>query len=95
LKQQIALNGESVPQLARGARLQHDKTRGVWIVQAPERYFELDAVATDIVQRIDGIVSLALIVDELAALYNAPRERIYSDVSTMLQNLIDKGVLET
>ena len=89
-----ALVGEaSVPRLARGTRLQFDKHREQWIVQAPERLFVLDPIALEIVQRCDGVASVSAIVDGLAAKFNAPREIILRDVNNMLQDFADKGVM--
>ena len=89
-----ALVGEaSVPRLARGTRLQFDKHRDQWIVQAPERLFVLDPIALEIVQRCDGIASVSAIVDGLAAKFNAPRDVILRDVNAMLQDFADKGVM--
>jgi len=89
-----ALVGEaSVPRLARGTRLQFDKHRDQWIVQAPERLFVLDPIALEIVQRCDGVASVTAIVDELATKYNAPRDLILRDVNSMLQDFADKGVM--
>ena len=83
----------SVPRLARGARLQYDKHRDQWIVQAPERLFVLDAIALEIIQRCDGVATVTAIVDALAVKYNAPREVVLSDVNQMLQDFADKGVM--
>jgi pyrroloquinoline quinone biosynthesis protein D len=89
-----ALVGEaSVPRLARGTRLQFDKHRDQWIVQAPERLFVLDPIALDIVQHCNGVDSVTAIVNELAAKYNAPREIVLRDVNTVLQDFADKGVM--
>jgi len=89
-----ALVGEaSVPRLARGTRLQFDKHREQWIVQAPERLFVLDPIALEIVQRCDGVASVGAIVDGLAAKFDAPRDIILRDVNTMLQDFADKGVM--
>ena len=89
-----AIVGEtSVPRLARGTRLQFDKHRDQWIVQAPERLFVLDPIALDIVQHCNGVASVAAIVDDLAAKYNAPREIILRDVNSVLQDFADKGVM--
>ena len=89
-----AIVGEaSVPRLARGARLQFDKHRDQWVVQAPERLFVLDPIALDIVQHCNGLVSIGGIVDELVAKYNAPREIVLRDVRNVLQDFADKGVM--
>ena len=83
----------SVPRLARGARLQFDRHRDRWIVQAPERLFVLDPIALDIVQHCDGRARIAAIIDELAVKYNAPREIILRDVCSVLQDFADKGIM--
>ena len=84
---------DSVPRLVRGTRLQFDKHRDQWIVQAPERLFVLDAIALEIVQRCDGVAAVHAIVDELAGKYSAPRELILRDVNTVLQDFADKGIM--
>jgi pyrroloquinoline quinone biosynthesis protein D len=89
-----ALVGEaSVPRFVRGARLQFDKHRDRWIIQAPERLFVLDPIALEILQRCDGAASVSAIVDDLASKFTAPREQILRDVSDMLQDFADKGVM--
>ena len=85
----------SVPRLPAGARLQFDKQREQWIVQAPERIFVLDDIALEIVKRCDGEANVGAIADDLAATFAAPRETILADVSELLQELADKGVMTT
>jgi len=89
----VVIAETSIPQLARGTRLQHDKVRDRWIVQAPERLFVLDAIALEIVQRCDGTATVTSIVDDLAGKFGAPREVILNDVSALLQDFADKGVI--
>ena len=93
MSERAVIDEASVPRLARGTRLQFDKHRDQWIVQAPERLFVLDAIALEILQRCDGVASVTAIVDELAAKYSAPRELILRDVNSMLQDFADKGVM--
>jgi pyrroloquinoline quinone biosynthesis protein D len=89
-----AVVGEtSIPRLVRGARLQFDRHRDQWIVQAPERLFVLDPIALEIVQRCDGVAPVTAIVDGLASKFNAPRDLILRDVNTLLQDFADKGVM--
>ncbi len=83
----------SVPRLPRGVRLKFDKPRDQWVVLAPERLFELDAIALAIIRGCDGKSSVAGIVDGLAAAYEAPREAILRDVIHLLQDFADKGVI--
>jgi pyrroloquinoline quinone biosynthesis protein D len=93
VSERVLVGEASVPRLARGARLQFDKHRERWIVQAPERLFVLDPIALEIVKRCDGVASVAAIVDGLAARFDAPRDVILRDVNTMLQDFADKGVM--
>lgn len=87
------LTEESVLQVPNGVRLHFDRHRDRWVLLAPERLFVLDAIAYEIVKRCDGSATLAAIVDDLATTYNAPREAILRDVSSLLQGLADKRIL--
>ena len=52
-----------------------------------------DEIAIDILQRCDGVATVAAISIALADKYDAARAGVESDVIEMLQNLADKGVL--
>jgi len=82
------------PRLPRGARLAHNESQGGWVLLAPERVFKADAVAAEIIKRCDGRSTVTEIVDDLAAAYAAPRERILADVSALLRSLAEKRLLE-
>ena len=85
---------ESVPRLARGARLREDTARGGrWVVMAPERMFVPDETALEVLRLLDGARSVDAIVDGLAARYAAPREEIAADVLALLRELEEKGVV--
>ncbi|NHN86439.1 pyrroloquinoline quinone biosynthesis peptide chaperone PqqD [Acetobacter musti] len=84
---------DGIPAFARGTRLQHDRVRDQWIVQAPERAFIADVIAAEILQRVDGVASLRGIIDGLAAAFEAPREVIARDVMTMVRDLTGRQVL--
>jgi len=84
----------SVPRLAQHRHLKRDEQRGLWTVQAPERYFVLDDTAHAILSRCDGQASLAVIIESLCASFpDAPRDTIAADVTHLLQGLADKGVI--
>ncbi len=92
MSERLLLNSTSVPRLPRHAKLRFDRARDCWIINAPERVFELDAIAGEVIQLVDGTRTLAVLVDELATKYDqAPRADIERDVTAMLQNLADKG----
>ena len=61
---------------------------------APERIFKADAVAVEILKRCTGEATFGAIVDDLAKTFNAPRERIMTDVTAMLSGLVDKQLIE-
>lgn len=84
----------SRPRLAAHRTLRFDETRQSWTIQAPERVFLLDEVAHAIVSRCDGAKMLAVIIDELCRAYaDAPREAIAGDVTKLVQNFAEKGVM--
>ena len=70
-----------------------DEVRQRWIILAPERLMLPDEQAVEILKLVDGKTGVSGIVDSLAARYQAPRELIAKDVTTMLQDLTDKGCL--
>jgi pyrroloquinoline quinone biosynthesis protein D len=89
----IKISPESKPVLPRGVRLTENPQQG-WVLVAPERVFKADGIASVILQRCDGTVSIAQMADEFAAAYNAPRDRILSDILGLLQTLADKRLLD-
>lgn len=94
MTERVLLVSESVPRLAPHRRLRRDLQRGVWTVQAPERAFILDETAHAILSRCDGQASLAAIIESLCATFpDAPRDVIAADVTHLLQDLADKGVV--
>lgn len=84
---------QAQPRLASHVRLTFDARRSQWVVLAPERLLMPDEIALKILQRCDGQTSIAAIVDEFVAAFDAGREEIASDVITLVQDLMDKGVL--
>ena len=89
-----AIAVEARPRLPRGVRLVHNEAQGGWVLLAPERVFKADAIAAEIVKRCTGEATVSEIVDDLAKTFNAPRERIETDVITMLTGLADKKLIE-
>jgi pyrroloquinoline quinone biosynthesis protein D len=85
---------EARPRLPRGVRLVHNEAQGGWVLLAPERVFKADQIAVEIVKRCTGEATFAAIVDDLAATFNAPRERISTDAAALLRLLADKKLLE-
>ena len=91
--QRLVLAADSAPALARHVKLHHDSSRDRWVILAPERVYTPDQIAVAVLQLCDGRRSVDAIAAELAQTYAAPKERILVDVTTMLQDLADKGVI--
>ena len=83
----------TVPRFARGARLQYDRVREVWFIQAPERAFHADPVAAEILQLVDATRTLGAVIDLLAQKFDAPRPVIAQDVLAMVAELTEKQLL--
>jgi len=90
----VSVSESSVLKFTRGHRLQHDRVRDVWLIQAPEKAFIADPVAAAILRLVDGSRPLGAIIDTLAETYQAPRDTIATDVQTLLASLLDQKVLD-
>lgn len=88
------ITADSKPGMPNHIKLRHDPGRGRWHVLAPERVFEPDPIAVEILKRCDGVRSVHSIANELATEYNAPLSDIEADIISMLQELADKGVVK-
>ena len=92
----ITLNNHSVPKLPRHAKLRYDNARRKWIINAPERVFELDDIAGEIMQLVNSTDSIDRIVEILLKKFKeAQKEEVSKDVISMLQTLADKGFIVT
>jgi pyrroloquinoline quinone biosynthesis protein D len=85
---------DAKPRLPRGVRLTHNEAQGGWVLLAPERIFKAEGPAPEVIKRCTGEATVSEIVDDLARTFNAPRERIMADVSTMLSGLVEKRLIE-
>ena len=88
----LILNEQHIPKLPRHAKLRFDEARNKWIINAPERVFELDEIASEIIQLVNGEASIEIIINTLCDKFDgAPRDIISKDTLSMLQSLADKG----
>ena len=53
----------------------------------------LDPIGALVVRLFDGRATVAELVDDLAAAFEAPRERIHGDVAALVRTLADNGLL--
>ncbi len=89
------MSGErDIPRFRRGVRFRFDQVREQWILLAPEKLFQPDETAAEILKLVDGVRSVGGIADNLAARFDAPRDRIAADVIATLDDLAARGALE-
>ena len=90
----MTLSMTDVPRLPRGVRLRFDGARDAHVLLAPERAFDLDAVAASVLELVDGTRTVGAIVDALAERFGEERGVIEGDVVAMLDDLVAKRVVE-
>jgi coenzyme PQQ biosynthesis protein PqqD len=91
----MAADMNTVLRLPRGVKFRFDQARDRWVLLGPERVFEPDEIAVEILQRVDGVRTLATITGELAAEFNAPVEEIGRDVIEFVERLMRSRMLDT
>ena len=90
----LNLKENDIPKLPRHAKLRYDEARKKWIINAPERVFELDEIAAEVMQLVNGEASIIDIVDILVKKFKgASKEVVKKDVLSMLQPLAEKGFI--
>lgn len=89
------ITAATVPSLPKHIKLRHDPGRNRWVILAPERVFNPDDTAVEILKQCDGVRTVQNIAAQLAKDYNAPEAEILTDIIAMLQDLSDKGVLKS
>lgn len=92
-RQRLIISSDTMPVLPRFVKLRHDKGRDRWIMLAPERILTPDEIAVEVLMLLDGETTISEISTELAKKYNASEDVIEKDITTMLQDLADKGFI--
>ena len=92
-RQRVIVDSDSKLIMPRHIKMRHDAGRDRWIILAPERLFDPDEIAVEVLKLCDGARSVADIVTVMAKDYNAPEDEIRGDIIAMLQDLSDKGVV--
>ena len=92
-RQRVIVDETSTLVMPRHIKMRHDDGRGRWIILAPERLFDPDEIAVEVLKLCDGERCVKDIVTVMAKEYNAPEDEIRSDIIAMLQDLSDKGVV--
>lgn len=90
----LELAENATPSLPRGVELRFDPAEKAWTVSVPARVVMPDDIAIEILKRCDGRTPIGAIVDELAQAFSASPEQVATDVDTMLQDLIEQGMVD-
>jgi pyrroloquinoline quinone biosynthesis protein D len=77
--------------LPRGVRIHRDEVRCSDVLLGPERVLMLDQIGMAILSRLDGVASVTDISEDLAKIFEAPRDVIEPDIIEYLSDLRDKG----
>ena len=93
-RQRAIITVASKPVMPPHIKMRHDAGRNRWIILAPERLFDPDEIAVEVLKLCDGARTVGDIVGQLSKDYNAPPEEIEADIVAMLQDLSDKGVVK-
>jgi coenzyme PQQ biosynthesis protein PqqD len=84
----------AIPSLQRGVELRFDPAENAWTVSVPARVVRPDDIAIEVLKRCNGRTSVAAIIDELAQAFSADPDQLAADIDTMLQDLIDQGMVD-
>jgi pyrroloquinoline quinone biosynthesis protein D len=91
----LIVDQDTKPVLPRHIKLRHDAGRDAWVLLAPERVFNPDPIAVEVLKLCDGNRNVSDIAVVLAKDFQAPEETIRVDIIAMLQDLADKGVVKS
>lgn len=87
-----ALGPQDRPRLARVAVLRHDSIRDADLLLLPERVVKLNLTGAAILQRCDGVRTIAEIARELESQFD--HTDLVPEVQTFLSRLAGQGALE-
>ncbi len=91
----LMVDAQTKPVLPRHIKLRHDAGRDAWVLLAPERVFNPDPIAVEVLKLCDGNRNVGEIAVLLAKDFQASEETIRADLIAMLQDLADKGVVKS
>ncbi len=83
------LGPEAAPQLSGKFRLQYEPAQAAWVLLYPEGMVKLSASAGEIMQRIDGRITVATLIRDLEAAF--PGAALRQDVLDFMQEAHARG----
>ena len=87
------IHDDAVPALPRGVKFREDKARGRHVLLGPERIFEADPIATEILKRVDGVTTFKGMLTQLTELFTADEATIRPDVEALLLDLRERQMV--
>lgn len=93
-RQRVAMNAASQPALRQHIKLRRDPVRNRWVLLGPERILTPNEPACDVLRLCDGKRSVAEIAAILAESYDASPVTVETDILRLLEELVDKGVVQ-
>ncbi|MGH1418161.1 MAG: pyrroloquinoline quinone biosynthesis peptide chaperone PqqD [Hyphomicrobiaceae bacterium] len=95
VRTRLIVDATTAPKMPRHIKLRHDTGRDRWLILAPERVFDPDEISVAVLKLCNGERTVEAIADQLSIDYQAPKDVILSDIIEMLQDLADKGVVQS
>jgi len=80
-----------IPRIAPLYRLQHEARQARWVLLYPEGMVRLNDAAGDILRRIDGASTVAMLVEQLEQAW--PEAEVRDDVLEFLRDAHERGWL--
>jgi pyrroloquinoline quinone biosynthesis protein D len=89
------VSGGARPRLRAGVRLRLDRISGQHLLLRPEKGFELQGAALEIVRLFGPALTVDGIIDQLSATHvEVSRAQIAEDVLRLLVQLADRGLID-
>lgn len=89
-----SIASDARPKLSFRARIQNDKVTGKPVLLYPEGALILNPTGHAILLLCSGDMTVDQIISTLAARFQAPAERIASEVNTYLERLVARNLIE-
>jgi pyrroloquinoline quinone biosynthesis protein D len=90
LRERAMVSLPSMPSLPKHVRIQFDPVRQAFAVLSPEQVFWPNDISLDILRHCDGRSTVARIIADLAAEYDASEDEVGADVTAFLQQWSDR-----
>lgn len=91
----LIVRDEHTPKLRPHIHLRFEPKRAAFALLAPEHVYWPDEISVAILQKMDGVRTVATIIHELATEYGASDKEVGPDVRDFLQTWADERLIES